>query len=74
MKYQVKTYHKHNYCDVSSDKIQQMAITPLLLNDHNTTAPDEVEPHKDPSSQTTAIEDILKYYTFRVRDLPNIKT
>ena len=34
-----------------------MVITPVLLNDHNTTAPDEVVPHKDTSSQTTAIKD-----------------
>ena len=34
-----------------------MAITPVLLNDHNTTAPDEVVPHKDPSSKTASIED-----------------
>ena len=45
------------YCDDQSDQKQNMAITPVLLNDHNTTAPDEVVPHKDTSSQTTAKED-----------------
>ena len=33
-----------------------MAATPVFLNDHNTTAPDEVVPHKETRSQTTAIE------------------
>ena len=45
------------YRDDPSDKKQHQAITPVLLIDHNTTAPDEVVHHKDTSSQTTAIED-----------------